>query len=232
VRPARKAPPLAPAWGPTEIVEDVEQGSDEWFALRLGIPTASNFAMVVRDGDSRTRDGYMRVLAGERLTGAPSEGKRIGGSRIVTAAMQRGNDMEPEAREHYARTNFGAGIERVGFMRRKLPSGRYVGASPDALLAKRRGALEIKTMQPDLMIERLVKGAAMPPDHRWQVYGTMLVGSLDFVELMLFYRGMPVAPKFKLGRDEAVIKEISDAVEVFDHELDRLVERVRAMGAR
>jgi hypothetical protein len=82
------------------------------------------------------------------------------------------------------------------------------------------------------MIERLVKGAAMPPDHRWQVYGTMLVGSLDFVELMLFYRGMPVAPKFKLGRDEAVIKEISDAVEVFDHELDRLVERVRAMGAR
>lgn len=216
-----------PEWGPTEIVEDVEQGSDEWFALRLGIPTASNFSAVVRDADAATRALYMRVLAGELLTGVPAEGHKI-----VTAAMARGNEMEPEAREHYARTNFGAGVERVGFMRRKMPSGRYVGASPDALLAKRKGGLEIKTMRPDLMIDRLVKGSAMPPEHRWQVYGTMMVGGLDYVELMLFYRGMPVAPKFKLGRDEAVIKEILDAVERFDHELHKLVEKVRAMGTR
>ncbi len=213
----------APAVPVVEIIDDVEQGGDDWLALRLGIPTASNFAMVLRGSDSATRDAYMRKLAGEILTGAPGEGK------IVTAAMQRGNDMEPEAREYFARTYFGD-VERVGFMRRKLPSGRYVGASPDALIAKRRGALEIKTLAPHLMIEQLVKGAAMPPAHRAQVFGTMFVGGLDFVELMLFYRGMPVAPRFKVGRDETMIKEISDALEVFDYELHKLVEKVRAMG--
>lgn len=219
----RKAPPASAV----EIFDDIEQGGDEWFGIRLGIPTASNFSLVMasgRDGgDSKGRDEYMRKLAGELLCGAPGEGK------IITAAMQRGNDMEPEARAHYARTHFGD-VERVGFMRRKLPSGRYAGASPDALIDKRRGALEIKTMAPHIMIDRLVRGAGLPPEHRAQVHGTMWIGDLDFVELMLFYRGMPVAPKFKVGRDETFIREISNAVEVFDHELAKLVDKVRKMG--
>ena len=75
--------------GPVEIIEidEIEQGSQEWFQIRLGIPTASNFSIVMasgRDGDeSKTRAQYMRVLAGEILTGRPGEGK------IVTAAMQQ-----------------------------------------------------------------------------------------------------------------------------------------------
>jgi hypothetical protein len=222
----KRAPPLVTLskWEPVEIIEDVDQGTDEWLGLRLGIPTASNFSMIVRGSESVTRDEYMMKLAGEILTGAPAEGK------LITAAMQRGNDMEAEAREHYARTNFGGEVERIGFMRRKMPSGRYVGASPDGLLAKRTGGLEIKTMAPHLMIKRLVNGAGMPPEHRWQVHGTMMVGELDHVVLTLFYRGMPFAPKFTIKRDEAMVKEISDAVEVFDHELHQLVKKVRGMG--
>ena len=41
-----------------------------------------------------------------------------------------------------------------------------------------------------------------------------------------------VAPKFTVVRNEAAIKEISDAVEVFDHELNNLVKKIRAMGDR
>ena len=47
---------------------------------------------------------------------------------------------------------------------------------------------------------------------------------------MLYYRGMPVAPKFTVVRNDAAIKEVSDAVEVFDHELNNLVKKIRAMG--
>lgn len=211
-----------PGFGPVEIIEDCEQGSDAWFALRLGIPTASNFAKLLRDADAKTRGEYMRRLAGERLTGLPAETYR-------SKAMERGNEMEGEAREHYARENFGE-VERIAFIRRKLPSGRYVGASPDALIRKRRGALEIKTMIPEKMIERLERGAGMPTEHRAQVHGTMMVGELDFVELTLFYRGMPIVPKFKVGRDETYIREIADAVEVFDSELHKLVQKIRSMG--
>ncbi len=224
MKAARRAP-LTPALGPVEIIEEseVQQGSDEWLALRLGIPTASNFALVRRDSDSKTREEYMMTLAGEILSGIPGEGKAI-----VTEAMKRGNNMEPEARGRYAQTNFGD-VERVGFMRRTLPSGRYVGASPDALVGKRKGGLEIKTMMPKLLIPRLIKGAGVPPEHLAQIYGTMWVGDLDFVDFFLFYRGHPFKP-VRLGRDEGFIKEISDAVEVFDHDLHKLVARIRAMG--
>lgn len=227
---AKKAAAWRPGtFGEPEFVDDVEQGSDEWFALRLGIPTASCFSMVVRDSDAKTRARYMRLLAGEILTGKPSEGARIAGQKIATAAMERGKEMEGRALQRYSQSRFEE-LERVGFVRRRLPSGRYAGCSPDALFDKRRRAVEVKTMQPDLMIERLENGAAMPAEHRWQVYGTMFVADLEDVDLVVYYDGMPVMPRFTVRRDEKVVREISDAIEVFDHELDKLVKRIRAMG--
>lgn len=214
--------------GPVEILEEDEvvQGSDEWYEVRLGIPTASNFGIVMASGldgeASKTRAQYMRVLAGEILTGRPAEGK------IVTAAMQRGKDMEPEAREHYLSARF-CDLRRVGFVRRKLPSGRYFGASPDGLIGNRK-ALEIKTMRPDLMIERLERGAAGVTDHRPQVQGTMLAGDLEEVDLMLFYSGMPIAPTVTVYRDETYCREVRRAVEVFDFELNQLVDKIRRMA--
>lgn len=232
VAPARvPMPPVKPTAGkrpvPTvEIFEDIEQGTDEWFQLRLGVPTASNFGKMMasgRDGeDSKTRTDLMYRLAGEIMTGRPAEGK------IVTAAMQRGNDMEPEARDYYLQTHF-ADLRRIGFMRRKLGTGRYVGASPDALIGDKR-ALEIKTMAPHLMIERLLKGNGMPPEHRPQVHGTMWVGDLEAVDLLIFYSGMPVAPKFTVYRDETYIREIANAVEKFEYETRMLVDKIRRMG--
>lgn len=234
MQPTKKRTPSVPTIGPVEIIEhgsedgQVEQGGDAWKRMRLGIPTASNFSLIVaegKDGDAaKGRTGYLHRLAGERLTGELAE------ESFRSKAMDRGNEMEPEAREQFGRRNIGVKLERVGFMRRTLPSGRYVGASPDSLFDKRRAGLEVKTMRPDLMIPRLIAGSAMPPEHRWQCYGTMWVGDLDKVVLVIFYRGMPVSPKFEVGRDERTIKELSDAVEVFDHECHRLVEKIKAMG--
>ena len=58
----------------------------------------------------------------------------------------------------------------------------------------------------------------------------MWVADLEWLDLMLFYRGMPVAPKFRIERDENYIRDLSNAVEVFAYDLKRLVERIRAMG--
>lgn len=225
-RPARKAPPPPPP-AVVEVFEEVEQGSEEWVNLRLGVPTASNFALVMadaKDGEaSKTRARYMRMLAGEILTGRPAEGK------IITAAMQRGRDMEPEARQHYLDRHF-VDLRQVGFIRRRLPSGRYAGCSPDALIGDRK-ALEIKTMAPDLMIERLEKGAGMPPEHKAQCQGTLWIGDFQEVDLLLFYSGFPVAPKFTVMRDETYIRELANAVEIFEFETRRLVEKIRRMGS-
>jgi hypothetical protein len=209
-------------------VDQFEQGSDEWFAIRAGIPTASCFSTILAQGKdggaSVGRARYMRMLAGEILTGRASEGSKA----FITAAMQRGNEMEPEALAYYESRHFHT-VRRIGFMRRLLPSGRWVGASPDGLIDQHKG-LEIKTMQPDLMIERLEKGSGMPTEHIAQVQGTMWIGDLEEMDVMLFYSGMPVNPKWTVRRNETYIRDLQKAVEVFDFELHHLVKKIRAMG--
>jgi hypothetical protein len=175
-------------------------------------------------GESLTRRKLLYDLAGELLTGEPAE-------NWSGPAMERGKIMEAEAREHYAFTR-GVEVERVGFVRNKLPRGQIVGASPDGFVVndftKRAKGLEIKTQIPRLMIEQLMRGG-IPPEHRAQVQGTMLVAELEEVDLVIFYRGMPGALVFTVARDDAFIKQIESEIERFDYDLKQLVEKVRSM---
>lgn len=220
-------PAPAPLKSEVEIFEDLEQGSPEWFDARLGLITASNFGVIMRNGkagtESKTRTELLYKLAGEILTGAPAE-------HYKSAAMIRGNEMEDEARQFYTRTSFSE-VRRIGFAKRKMPNGITVGCSPDALV-DHDGALEIKTMAPHVLIEQIVRGGGPPPAFRAQLHGNLWVLDRAWIDLQLFYRGMPAAPKFRVARDEVFIREISDAVEVFDYELRRLVEKIKSMGAR
>lgn len=221
-------PALKKAPAPVKTVEivDCEQKSAEWFEARLGLATASNFGTIMAEGKdgaaSKTRGELMRKLAGERLSGQPAES-------FKNKAMERGNEMEAEARDYYARTSF-AELTPVGFMRRKLPNGDIIGCSPDSLVGA-DGALEVKTLAPHLMIEQMLRGT-LPPEHRPQLHGTLWVGELEWVDLLLFYRGMPVAPKFRVVRDEVYIREIAERVEVFNYDVRKLVERIRNMSGR
>lgn len=136
--------------------------------------------------------------------------------------------MEPMAREHYERAHLVA-IERIGFVRRRLPSGRFVGCSPDGLMAKRRKGLEIKTVAPHRLIPLLKPSAAIPSEHLAQIWGTMWVADLEEIDLLMFYEGMPER-EFTIKRNEQAIKEISNAAEVFDNDLHKLVKEIRAFG--
>lgn len=215
---------------PIEVFRDIEQGSAEWGDLRRGVPTASRFAAVIATGKedgtsatSLTRSKLMRVLAGEILSGETAETFR-------SESMERGTSMEAEAREHYERMNLVV-VDRIGFVRRRLPSGRFTGCSPDGIVAEGgRRALEIKTTRPDLLIEVLDKGAAgFPSQHRAQLQGTLWILEalgVTEIDLLLFYRGMRSAT-FTVHRDETYIRDLSHSVEVFDWELHKLVERMR-----
>ncbi len=221
---ARKAAKPAPPTSDLELI-DVQQGSDEWFEARLGLVTASNFAIVMasgRDGgDSMTRTQYLHRLAGERITG------RLAEETFKSRAMERGKEMEPEAIADYERQR-GVTVRRVGLAInfKKL---RRCGASPDGLVGF-DGGVETKTMRPDLMIPLLIRGSAMPAEHRAQVQGNMHVLERDWWDLKIFYPGMPDFT-VRVARDEHYIRELDNQIQVFNHELDRLVEKLRAMGA-
>jgi hypothetical protein len=194
------------------------QGSPEWFKARLGIPTASEFASIMTKGragaESRTRQSYLYKLAGERLTGEVME-------TITTPHMERGKLMEEEARSVY-RFVSGLDCETVGFLRR----GR-AGASPDALIGA-DGLLEIKTKLPHLLIETLLKGE-FPPEHKAQCQGQLWIAERAWIDLAVYWPGLPIFI-VRAQRDEAYIRELAEAIEAFNDELDRVVARVAACG--
>ena len=76
------------------MIEMMDQGTEEWFTIRIGKVTASRVADVIaktKTGYSASRDNYMAQLICERLTG-------LKGESFTNAAMQHGTDTEPLAR--------------------------------------------------------------------------------------------------------------------------------------
>lgn len=121
---------------------DVAQGSFEWRRARLGVPTASRAADVVArlkplKGEdvgkpAQARKDYALQLAFERTT-------RMEWPVYVNAAMQRGTDLEPLARDEYEARS-GTMVEALGFA---LHDQLEVGASPDGLVYP-DGLIEVK----------------------------------------------------------------------------------------
>jgi hypothetical protein len=202
---------------PLEII-DCDQNSPTWFDSRKGLVTASQFKTVLASGkgggESITRRKYLYTLAGEIITGEPSES-------FSNRNMERGHEMEGEARNFYA---FMKDIEpeRVGFIR----NGRK-GASPDSLLGT-DGLLEIKTAIPSVLIELLIKDQ-FPPEHKAQTQGQLMVAEREWVDICCYWPGMPPLIK-RAARDEKYISELSRAVSIFNEELDALVSRIRSYG--
>lgn len=188
-----------------------DQGSPEWHEARRGIPTASRFSDVLAKGEGKTRMKYMRELAGEIITGTVAEGYK-------SAAMERGNAMEAEARAEYEFMT-DTDVQLVGFAR----NGR-VGASPDGLIGDGK-ILEIKTKEPHLLIEAIERGA-LPPDHRAQVQGCLWVTERKEADFIAYW---PKMPSFimTVKRDEEYIANLAAEIMRFTGELDAMVDRIR-----
>jgi len=192
-----------------------EQGSEEWFRCRLGIPTASEFKSILAKGEGKTRRTYMLKLAGERLTGEPAEA-------FTNAHTERGRVMEGEARRLYEFLN-DAELQHVGFVRNG-----NIGCSPDSLIGH-GGVLEIKTKLPHLQIEVLIADQ-LPPEHKPQVQGHLLVCERDFVDFASYWPKIPLFRK-RIGRDEPYIRMLKSEIDRFNDELDALTEKLVRAGA-
>jgi hypothetical protein len=197
-----------------EII-NCEQGSDDWFRSRMGIPTASEFSTVMAKGkgkaESKTRRTYMLKLIGERMTEQPMES-------YSNHHMERGKVMEEEARNAYAFMT-DREPELVGFIR----NGEK-GASPDSLIGS-DGLLEIKTKLPHLQLDVLMEDR-LPPDHTAQVHGQIWVAEREWADFVSYWPGLPLFVK-RVYRDEEYIKTLSQEVDRFLSDLHDMMETIR-----
>lgn len=200
-----------------QIFTDFEQGSQLWFESRVGVITASRFKDVISKGrgsePSKVRRTYMLELAGEIITGRPTEG-------FQTRHTDRGHDMEPDARLEYVE-RYSEPVQLCGFMRRG-----DIGASPDFLVGD-DGLAEVKSRLPKFQTELLLS-ENMPSDHYTQCQGQLLVSRRKFVDYISYWPGLPLYVK-RIEPEESFQDMLSAQLERFRFELFGLVEQLKDM---
>jgi len=201
-----------------EII-NVEQGTPEWFDARRGIPTASEFHSILAKGKggkpSATRASYMAKLAAEILKAKPPE-------HFSTVHTARGHTMEPEARNQYALMYDVEPVE-VGFIRNGSK-----GYSPDSLIGD-RGALEIKSKLPALVINLILSGE-FPDEHEAQCQGGLWVSERQWLDMAVYWEGLPLYVK-RMERDDIYIARLAKEVDLFNEELAEMVDDIKRYQA-
>ena len=166
------------------IIHNVEQNSNEWYELRAGIPTASNFNQLITGTGkpSTSIDKYAEKLAGDFFAGAPIDAWE--GNKYT----DRGHEIEPDARNWYEmRTD--SEVQQVGFI---TDDDKSTGCSPDGLISD-NGLIEIKCL-PKQHIKALLyfnKYKKAPPDYRPQIQGQMMITGREWCDLVYYHPELP-----------------------------------------
>ncbi len=204
------------------------QRSSEWFAVRIGRITASRMGDMMaktKTGWGASRKNYRTELVYERLTGEAWP------QRQPTEAMQRGTDLEAEARERYAkRVNFldGLTVEEVGFCLH--PTMPFSGASPDGVVGA-EGLLEIKCPNLATHLDTIERGSVL--DYMLQCQWQMACTGRQWVDFCSYDPRWALQPLFikRIKRNAEKIAELENEVAAFSAEVDEKV-RFHKNGGR
>ena len=198
----------------------IEQGTDEWFAARIGKVTASRVADVIaktKTGCSTSRDNYMAQLICERLTGQKGES-------FTNAAMQWGTETEPLARISYEVAQ-NVLVDQVGFV--SHPKILMAGASPDGLVGD-NGLLEIKCPNTATHIDTLLS-ETVPGKYNTQMQFQMACTDREWCDFVSFDNRLPTELQLfvkRVPRDNVFIRLIEGEIVQFIAELDDKINKL------
>ncbi|EDJ1070937.1 YqaJ viral recombinase family protein [Salmonella enterica] len=199
----------------------MEQRSPEWFAARCGKVTASRLYDVMartKSGYAASRQNYMAELICQRLTGKPEEG-------FTNAAMMRGTELEPVAREMYALNEFDAVILEVGLIDHPTIAG--FAASPDGIVND-DGLIEIKCPNTWTHLQTLKTGV---PKYQYllQMHAQMMCTGRKWCDFVSFDDRLPPELayfKTRINFDEVLAEEIEQEVVKFLTELETEIQNI------
>jgi len=167
-------------------IHDVQQKTDEWFKLRLGRPTASEFRRVITAAGkpSASRHGYACELAAERYAGIALN------TWSGNLDIDRGRFLEEDGLKAYG-FQTGADLQRVGFI---TDDEMRFGCSPDALVDEDGGA-EVKCVKAENHVEAIVRfqeDGSCDPDYVQQIQGCLLVTGRKWWDLIHYHAHLPM----------------------------------------
>ena len=202
------------------MIEMMDQGTEEWFTIRIGKVTASRVADVIaktKTGYSASRDNYMAQLVCERLTNQKGES-------FSNAAMQWGTETEPLARISYEVAH-NVLVDEVGFV--PHPTIEMAGASPDGLVGD-DGLLEIKCPNTATHIETLLS-QTVPGKYNTQMQFQMACTGRQWCDFVSFDNRLPAELQLfvkRVPRDEVFVRLIEAEIVQFLAELDDKINKL------
>jgi len=196
-------------------IYNIEQGSDAWHRLRMGVLTASQFDKLITSTGkpSKQYDGLICCKIAEKASGIPTYVPQ-------NFAMERGKELEQEAREYYE-LETGNKVEQVGFI---MHDTLNAGCSPDGLIGE-DGGLEIKCPLPGNHVAYL-RDEKLPTKYYQQVQGNMFITGREWWDFMSYAPGLkPLI--IRVERDLKFIAELEKLLFQYGQEIIDLSEKYK-----
>ena len=198
------------------IVDDIEQGSSEWLAAKLGKISASRMKELMTNGrggtTSKTAETYMMDLIAERLTG---ESKPF----FENDAMRHGTETEPQARAMFE-LDTGLDVREVAF----IEHDDYTLVSPDGLIGD-DGLIEIKCPNTSTQIKRALSDD-YAADYKDQIQMQLWVSNRKYCYFLSFDPRLDCAAGYllqKVERDEEYILKMTEKTLAFVNKMNELL---------
>jgi len=156
-------------------IHNMEQRSDEWFAIKKGKASASR-AQAIGNGGKGLENYVIEIMA-EYYSIAERE-------NYINEHMQRGIELEPIAKQVYE-LEHDCEVREIGF----AEYNEYIGCSPDGLVGK-DGMIEIKCPCDRIYLGILIN-EKIDSGYVWQCQMNMLILKRKWCDL-IFYN-----PNFK-----------------------------------
>lgn len=196
------------------------QGTPEWLQTRLGMITGSGMSRLITSTGKRSTsaEGYINQLIAERITGQQTPVH-------VTAAMERGTELEGQARAYYEMI-FDSQVQQVGFCIHD--QFEDVGISPDGLIVDPNTGkfygLEIKCPSASTQVAYLRRGK-VPTEYVAQVQACIWVADADYWDFISWHPQMkPLL--IRVFRDDDFIGEMAaicqEAIESINYNVKKL----------
>jgi hypothetical protein len=209
------------------VVHDIPQRSPEWYAVRAGKLTASNFRIAretLKNGNPTSASNKLAAMVAiERICGYQVS------DTFETWAMRRGTELEGEAISHYEIVT-GNSVQPMGFV--ETDCGR-LGCSPDGLIGD-DGIIEVKAPIDPEKVVSLALGVN-PAEYMDQVQGNLWILDRKWCDLIIYTpqldgvgRGLNVS---RIVRNDKWITGLEKDLKDFLRRVDAIISDLNTKAA-
>lgn len=206
---------------PIKYHDDVEQGSDEWRAMRCGLLTASEVKLILtptlKQANNDKSRSHVWEIAAQRIT-------RYVEPSYVGDNMIRGWEDEIKAATLYEQKY--APVETCGFITNDA-FGFTMGYSPDGLVGD-DGLIECKSRIQKYQIETIVgmSEAQIPEEFKLQVQAGLIISGRKWCDFLSYSAGLPMV-RIRCELDPTYESAILEAAHAFEAQVQDVIDKFR-----